>query len=502
MPALRKILIANRGEVAVRIIRACHELGRRAVAVYSDADRASRHVFQADEAYRIGPPSAAESYLRVDRILEAARASGADGVHPGYGFLAENAALARACEAAGIVFIGPRPDTIERMGEKTSARRAAIAAGVPVVPGTVEPSTDLASLRRDAERIGYPILLKAAAGGGGKGIRRVDAASDLETSAERARSEAQSAFGDGRLYLERALTGARHIEIQVLADTHGNVVHLFERECSLQRRHQKIVEESPSPAVGAALRERMGGMAVALAREVGYLNAGTLEFLLDRTGEPYFLEMNTRLQVEHAVTEAVVGKDLVKLQIAIAEGEALPFTQSELRIGGHAIECRVYAEDAERGFLPSPGRITSLRPPGGPGVRDDSGIYEGYEVPVHYDPLLSKVTAYGIDRAEATARLRRAISEYHVAGIATNLSFLGALIGHEAFAAGAFDIGFVEDVFIQARPEDAGLWDIAGAAAAIAAYEARRSARALVRETTQTPAWRRAGWEELHRGRL
>jgi acetyl-CoA carboxylase, biotin carboxylase subunit len=501
LPALRKVLIANRGEIAIRIARACRELGIVPVAVYSEADRRSPHVLHADEAYAIGPAPARESYLRIDTVIAAARAAGADAVHPGYGFLAENADFARACAAAGIVFIGPPPDTIERMGEKTSARRAAIAAGVPVVPGTVEAVDDVAVLVREGARLGFPLLLKAAAGGGGKGIRRVDRASDLEAAAARARSEAQSAFGDGRLYLERALVGARHIEIQVLADSHGHAVHLFERECSLQRRHQKIVEESPSPAVSAALRERMGALAVALVHEVGYVNAGTLEFLLDSTGEPYFLEMNTRLQVEHPVTEAVTGVDLVKEQIRIAAGEALTFTQADLRQRGHAIECRVYAEDPARGFMPSPGRIRALRTPGGPGVRDDSGIYDGYEVPVHYDPLLSKLSVHADDRPAAIARMRRALAEYRVAGIATNLSFLDRLVAHPAFASGAFDIGFVEGPFATEPATDEGPWEAAVIAAAIAAYETRRAGSGLAPTAEAGSAWRRAGWDEHHRGR-
>ncbi len=500
-----KILIANRGEVAVRIIRACREMGIASAAVYSDADRASPHVFEADEAYRLGPPPAAESYLRVDRIIEAARAAGATAVHPGYGFLAENPSLARACEEAGIVFIGPRPEAIERMGEKTSARRAAIAAGVPVVPGTTEPADDPAQLEREAERLGYPIMLKAAAGGGGKGLRRVLSADDLPGAIERARSEAQSAFGDGRLYIEKALTGARHVEIQILADTQGNTVHLFERECSIQRRHQKVIEESPSPAVSAELRERMGKAAVALAREVSYVNLGTLEFLLDSEGEPYFLEMNTRLQVEHAVTEMVTGEDLVKLQIKIAAGLPLPFGQADLGQRGHAIECRIYAEDPSRDFLPSPGRITSLRVPGGPGVRDDSGIYEGYEVPVHYDPLLSKLTTYGYSRQDAILRMRRALGEYQVVGIVTNLSFLERIVRHPAFVAGEFDTAFAERLAaerVEGDAPDPELVDIAIAAAAVHAFEERRSTRTLSPSADAAPAWQRAGWAEQHDSRL
>src|SRR5262245_30495962 len=438
----RKILVANRGEIAVRIIRACRELGIETVAVYSEADRLSLHVRQADEAYLIGPPPSRESYLRIDRILEVARRTGAEAVHPGYGFLAENAAFAAACEEAGIVFIGPGSRQIALMGNKTAARREAVAADVPVVPGGLTPADDAAAIRREAERIGLPVMLKAAAGGGGKGLRLVSRLEDLEAAAARARSEAESAFGDGSVYLERAIERPRHIEIQVLADTHGNAVHLFERECSIQRRHQKVIEESPSPFVTEELRERMGSFALALVRRVGYVNAGTLEFLVDQGRKPYFLEMNTRLQVEQPVTEMVTGEDLVKLQIRIAQGEKLPFRQEDLRQRGHAIECRVYAEDPDHGFVPSPGRITALRLPGGPGVRDDSGIYEGYEVPIHYDPLLSKLTTYGYSRNDALLRMRRALSEYHVGGIVTNLSFLERIVSLPAFAAGEFDTGF------------------------------------------------------------
>jgi acetyl-CoA carboxylase biotin carboxylase subunit len=499
---MRRILIANRGEVAIRIARACRERDLVPLAVYSDADRACPHVFHADEAHRIGPAPARESYLHIENVLAAARAARADAVHPGYGFLAENAAFARACAEAGLVFIGPRPETIELMGEKTSARRAAMAAGVPVVPGTVEALDDAAAIVREGTRIGFPLLLKAAAGGGGKGIRRVDRAEELAAAVERARSEAQSAFGDGRLYVEKALDGARHIEIQVLADGHGNVVHLFERECSLQRRHQKIVEESPSPAVDPALRERMGALAVALARQVGYVNAGTLEFLLDRSGEPYFLEMNTRLQVEHPVTEAVTGLDMVQLQLGIAAGERLPFTQEDLRQQGHALECRVYAEDPSRGFMPSPGRIQALRVPGGPGVRDDSGVYEGYEVPVHYDPLLSKLSVHAADRPAAIARMRRALAEYHVGGIATNLAFLDQLLADPAFQRGEIDIGFVEGAFASPQSStDRDDEEAAVVAAAIALYESRRASPVAAVAIDAGSAWRRAGWHDLHRGR-
>jgi acetyl-CoA carboxylase, biotin carboxylase subunit len=500
---LRKILIANRGEIAVRIARACRELGITSVAVYSEADRAALHVRMADEARPIGPAPSRESYLRIDRILEAARASEADAVHPGYGFLAENAEFARACEEAGFVFIGPRSETIALMGEKTSARRLAVDAGVPVVPGTLEPVDDPAVLQREAERIGFPLMLKAAAGGGGKGLRLVADAAALASAAERARSEALSAFGDGRLYLEKAIARPRHVEIQVLADHHGHVVHLFERECSIQRRHQKVIEESPSPFVTPELRERMGTLAVALARRAGYRNAGTLEFLVDAERSPYFLEMNTRLQVEHPVTEMVTGLDLVKLQIAVAQGEPLPFAQGDLGQRGHAIECRVYAEDAARGFLPSPGRIVALRPPAGPGVRDDSGVYEGCEVPIHYDPLISKLVAWAGTRAEAIERLRRAVSEYTVLGITTTLPFFARVLRHPAFLAGDIDTGFVERFRADLAPvEEDGAWEVAVAAAAVRALRDREAARREAAPASGAlSAWRASAWRDLDPGR-
>jgi acetyl-CoA carboxylase biotin carboxylase subunit len=494
---LRKILIANRGEIAVRIARACRELDITSVAVYSEADRAALHVRMADEAVLIGPAPSRESYLRIDRVMDAVRRSGADAVHPGYGFLAENAAFARACEEAGIVFIGPRSETIALMGEKTSARRLAVEAGVPVVPGTLQPVDDLDALRREADRIGFPVMLKAAAGGGGKGLRLVPDATSLASSAERARSEALSAFGDGSLYLEKALLRPHHIEIQVLADTQGHAVHVFERECSIQRRHQKVIEESPSPFMTPELRERMGGLAVALAQKAGYRSAGTLEFLVDAGRNPYFLEMNTRLQVEHPVTEMVTGLDLVKLQIGIAQGEPLPFGQGDLRQTGHAIECRVYAEDPAQGFLPSPGRIVALRAPAGPGVRDDSGVYEGGEVPIHYDPLISKLVAWGADRAEAIARMRRAVSEYAVLGITTTLPFFDRVLRHPAFVAGDIDTGFIERHLadLGAAPSDE-VRDIAVVAAAVRALRERTAARAEPSAPAGS-AWRRRDWREL-----
>jgi acetyl-CoA carboxylase biotin carboxylase subunit len=501
--AFRKILVANRGEIAVRVVRACRELGIGSVAVYSEADRASLHVRLADEAVAIGPAPSRESYLRSDRVLDAAKATGADAIHPGYGFLAENAAFARACEDAGIVFIGPRSETIELMGEKTSARREAVAAGVPVVPGTLEPIADEAVLLAEAERIGFPVMLKAAAGGGGKGLRLVATAAELPAAAARARSEAEGAFGDGRVYVERAILRPRHIEIQVMADEHGHAVHLFERECSIQRRHQKVIEESPSPFVTPELRQRMGELAVALVRRTGYVSAGTLEFLVDAERRPYFLEMNTRLQVEHPVTEMVTGSDLVREQIRVAQGEALSFRQEDLLQRGHAIECRVYAEDPERGFLPSPGRILALRAPAGPGVRDDSGVYEGWEVPSHYDSLLSKLVAWGATREQAIARMRRAVSEYTVLGVRTTLPFFERVLREERFVAGDFDTSYVDRLPPAPDVPSEQALDAAIAAAAVRAFLDRQRAR-VSPDGGGAPcsAWRMAGLRELHAARL
>ena len=499
----RRILVANRGEIAVRIQRACREMGIESVAVYSEADRGARHVRLADHAVAIGPAPSRESYLRIDRVVDAAKAAGADAVHPGYGFLAENAAFARACADAGLVFIGPRPATIELMGEKTSARREAVAAGVPVVPGTLEPEARPAVLAREAERIGYPVMLKAAAGGGGKGLRFVAAPAELPSALARARSEAASAFGDDRVYLEKAIVKPRHVEIQVLADEHGHAVHLFERECSIQRRHQKVVEESPSPLLDPALRAEMGALAVALVKRTGYVNAGTLEFLVGEDRRPYFLEMNTRLQVEHPVTEMVTGVDLVRWQIRIAQGERLTLRQEDLAQRGHAIECRVYTEDPAAGFLPSPGRILALRTPSGPGIRDDSGFDEGAVVPIHYDPLVSKLVAWGTTREEAVARMRRAVSEYTVLGIRTTLPFFARLLRHPAFVAGDFDTSFVGRLLDEPAAADERPRELAAAAAAIAAFRERRAARARPSGgPAPEGAWRRAGLRELHRSRL
>jgi acetyl-CoA carboxylase, biotin carboxylase subunit len=425
---LRKILIANRGEIAVRILRACRELDIRAVAVFSDVDRAALHVRLADEAYPIGPAPSRDSYLAIEKIMAVARRAGCDAIHPGYGFLAENAGFARACRSAGMAFIGPPAEAMERLGSKTAARHLAREIGVPTVPGTLDPIEGLDTAFETARQIGFPVLLKAVAGGGGKGMRLIEREADLKAGWRDAASEAKNAFGDERLYLEKCLLRPRHIEIQVLGDQQGRMVFLGERECSVQRRYQKVIEEAPSPIMTPDLREAMGQAAVKLARAGGYRNAGTVEFLVDAERHFYFLEMNTRLQVEHPVTEMVAGLDLVKLQISIAAGDAVPFTQSEIALHGHAIECRIYAEDPENNFFPSPGKILERRVPTGPAVRLDEGIYAGWTVPNEYDPLLGKLIAWGADRSEAMARLRRALGEYYVLGIRTNVGLFERIL--------------------------------------------------------------------------
>jgi acetyl-CoA carboxylase, biotin carboxylase subunit len=455
----KKILIANRGEIAVRVIRACHEIGIAAVAVYSDVDRASLHVRKADEAYPIGAAAARESYLNIEKILDVAKRSGADAIHPGYGFLSENAKFARACADAGVKFIGPTAAAMDAMGSKTRARQAMERAGIPFVPGTSRGLESVEQAEQVAKQIGYPVMLKAAAGGGGKGMRLVHGPEELKLALEGARSEAERSFGDSEVYIEKAIINPRHIEMQVLADEHGNTVYLGERECSLQRRHQKVVEEAPSPIVDAVMRRGMGEVAVRVAQAVGYTNAGTVEFLVsheendqrenDREKNFYFLEMNTRLQVEHPVTELVTGLDLVHLQIRIAAGERLPFTQNDVVIRGHAIECRVYAEDPDNNFFPSPGKITLLLQPSGPGIRRDSGMYEGWTVPMDYDPLLAKLIGYGTDRDQAISRLTRALGEYFVGGIKTNLSLFRRILQHPDFRAGKIDTGFLDRMLKQ-----------------------------------------------------
>ncbi len=441
---IRKILIANRGEIAVRIIRACRDLNLSPVAVYSEADKTAVHVGLCDEAVCIGPAPSVQSYLDIAKIIGAAKQTSADAIHPGYGFLAENADFAAAVGAAGLTFIGPGVAAMRIMGSKTTARGAAVAAGVPIVPGTLAPLNSLAEAELTAKQFGYPVMLKASAGGGGKGMRLVASLAEMRSAFDNAKSEAASAFGDSALYLEKAIERPRHIEIQVFADTHGNVVHLGERECSIQRRHQKVIEECPSPINNAELREQMGAAAVKLARAVNYLGAGTVEFLVaDGSCEFYFLEMNTRLQVEHPVTELVTGIDIVREQITVAAGVALSFTQEQVQWNGHAIECRVYAEDPENNFFPSPGRISYLQIPNGPGIRDDSGVELNSEVSIYYDPMISKLAAWGRTRGEAIDRLRRALDEYEVGGIKTTLPFFRAIVRDEEFIAGRLDTGFI-----------------------------------------------------------
>jgi len=440
----KKILIANRGEIACRVIRACREMQIKTVAVYSEADKNALHVRMADEAYLIGAPPSNESYLRWEKIIEVAKKSGAEAIHPGYGFLSENAEFVREVTNQGITFIGPPPEAMEGMGGKISARKIAISANVPVVPGTTEPLKSFEDAREVAASFGYPVMLKASAGGGGKGMRLVENEDDLKNALEAAQSEAMASFSDDAVYVEKAIVRPRHIEIQIFSDKHGNHVHLGERECSIQRRHQKVIEECPSPINSAELRAEMGECAVKVAKAVNYVGAGTVEFLVsDLDKSFYFLEMNTRLQVEHPVTELVTGIDLVREQILVARGEKLSFTQEEIEMNGHAIECRVYAEDPENNFLPSPGKITRLRLPQGSGVRDDGGIYEGSEISIYYDPMISKFAVYGRNRAEAIDRMRRALQEYEVGGIKTTLPFFREVVEDAEFIEGKLDTGFI-----------------------------------------------------------
>ena len=476
----KKILIANRGEIAVRIIRACREMGIVPVAVFSEADRRSLHVLLADEAVCLGPAPASESYLHMDRIVQAVRQTGAEAVHPGYGFLSENAAFARRLEAEGIVFIGPRAEALELVGDKVRARQTMEKAGIPIIPGMKTVPGDMAEYRTAARDIGFPVIVKASAGGGGKGMRVVRAEPDLEAAIEAGRREAKSAFGDESVYLEKYLDSPRHVEVQVLADNAGRTVHLFERECSVQRRHQKIVEESPSPALDAALRARMGETAVRAMRAAGYNNAGTVEFLLDKDRNFYFLEVNARLQVEHPVTELVTGVDLVRAQIRIAAGGTLGLTQTDLKQNGHALECRIYAEDPAAGFLPSPGKILLLREPKGPGVRVDSGIYGGWEVPIYYDPILAKLIVWAEDRESACRRMAAALDGFVVLGIRTTTDFLKDVIGHPDFRAGRTDTAFIPARFEGWQPpqSDEETASIAAAAAAIDAMTAGGTAAA------------------------
>ena len=503
--AFKKVLVANRGEIAVRVTRTLHEMGIRSVAIYSDVDRAALHVRAADEAYPVGPPAASESYLRIDKVLDVAKRAGCDAVHPGYGFLSENPEFADACEKAGIAFIGPPASAMRQMGSKTAARSKMSEAGVPIVPGASCETTEQAAAA--SKKIGYPVMLKAAAGGGGKGMRLVHSEAEIASAWERARSEAKKFFGDDTVYIEKALIRPRHVEIQVLGDRDGNMVHVFERDCSIQRRNQKVVEETPSPAKAATrdLVAKMGAIAVQGAKAVGYHSAGTFEFLLAEDGNFYFLEMNTRLQVEHPVTELITGLDLVREMVLIAQGERLSFSQNDLVARGAAIQCRVYAEDPASGFLPSPGRIQRLVTPSGPGVRDDGGAYPGAEVSSFYDPLVSKLCVWAPTRERAVARMRRALGEYIVTGIKTNLGFHERLFSHPAFVAGEYDTGFIErhkdDLLVPASvgAEDQ---DAFAVAVAVAAARLERGSGGASIESSATAT--RSGlspWVAQHRAR-
>ena len=504
-----RVLIANRGEIAVRIIRACRELGLGTVAVYSDCDRDARHVRDADTAVHIGPNEPSASYLNIGSIVDAARTAHADAVHPGYGFLAENAGFAAACRDAGLTFIGPSPDAIALMGSKTAARSAATAAGVPVVPGTGAPLPESVSadvLMREADLVGYPLMVKAVAGGGGKGMRVVESRDTLLAAVQTARSEAGSAFGDTAVYLERRLTRPRHIEIQLLGDQHGTIVPFVERECSIQRRHQKVVEESPSLAVSVELRGRIASAAAAVARSVGYTNAGTIEFLLDEDGSFYFLEMNTRLQVEHPVTEMVADIDLVQWQIRIARGERLDVDpRRALSPDGHAIECRIYAEDPDQGFMPSPGLIRAIRPASGPGVRDDGGVVAGYTVPVFYDSMIAKLIARAATRRQAVARMSRALTEYQVLGIRTTIPFFLWLMQQPEYLEGRYDTTYLDRLLADRRGESFSRFsdgEVEGIAmaAALDTY-LRAAARAPDgRRTSLRSAWTQIARREALRG--
>ena len=497
-----KVLVANRGEIAVRVIRALKELGIPSVAVYSDADRAALHVRMADEAVRIGPSASSESYLRIDRMVAAARQRGAEAIHPGYGFLSENADFAAACEAAGIVFIGPSPESIRRLGSKTEARRLARAAGVPVAPGTEQPLASLEEARRVAREIGYPVFLKAALGGGGKGMRRVESEHELAPAFRDASSEADRAFGSPELYLEKVLENPRHIEIQIVGDRHGNLVHLGERECSIQRRHQKVIEECPSPLVARhpEMRAAMGEAALRVAAAAGYYNAGTVEFLVDRDRNFYFLEVNARLQVEHPVTELATGLDLVHLQIRIAAGEPLPLRQQQIAWRGCALECRIYAEDPYNNFYPSPGRVTQLGRPAGPGIRIDSGVYLGWTVPIEYDPLLAKLCVWAETRELAIARMARALDEYTVEGIQTTVPFYRQVFADEVYRRGQLDTGFIEDFFRRSAGAASGPdTELEAVAALVAALHSQKEQPPASPDAKPCSRWLVEGREKLLR---
>jgi propionyl-CoA carboxylase alpha chain len=497
----QKILVANRGEIAVRVMRTCREMGIQAVAVYSQADRLALHVRMADEAYEIGPPPARESYLVQEKIIATAKRSGAEAIHPGYGFLSENAEFADRVAAAGLAFIGPSGEAMRQMGDKTAARKLMQSAGVPIVPGSKDAVADPHDALTIAKRIGFPVLIKASAGGGGKGMRLALHAEDLIPLFQTASSEARAAFGDGRVYIEKYVENPRHIEFQIIADTHGNVVHLGERECSIQRRHQKVIEESPSSLLDEKMRQQMGEAAVAAARSCGYANAGTIEFIVDKNRHFYFLEMNTRLQVEHPVTEMVTGLDLVRLQLEIAAGGKLPFRQEQIERRGHALECRVYAEDPENNFLPSIGTLKYLQRPGGCGIREDSGVGEGDEISIYYDPMIAKLIAWGANRDEAIRRMRRALGEYEIAGVRTTIPFCLWTLHHPKFCAGEFDTHFVQNEFHEARLSELnGKIDLAGAA--LAAVLHRENGTAAPADSLLPPSisslhgWKLRGWKQ------
>ncbi len=501
----RKVLIANRGEIAVRILRACQERGIATVAVYSDADRTALHVRSADEAYHIGPAPSLESYLRIDKIIDVARRSGADAIHPGYGFLAENAEFAAACADAGITFIGPSPEAIEKMGDKITARQTVAKRGVRLIPGS-EPGLGDEELKAIADQIGYPVMIKASAGGGGKGMRAVNAPAEFQNALEAARREAGKAFGNDEVYLEKMIVNARHIEFQILADSFGNTIHLGERECSIQRRHQKLIEESPSVAIDAKMRDEMGKMAVAAAEAVNYVNAGTIECLFDsRDNSYYFLEMNTRLQVEHPVTEFVTGVDIVKEQISIAAGRRMRYRQEDIVAKGWSIECRITAEDPFNNFMPNSGVITFLQEPTGPGVRVESGLYRGYEVSLFYDPMIAKLVVWGETRAEAILRMRRALAEYRIGGIKTSIPFHQSIMDSTEFIWGTFDTGFLNRrQFVKEPTGKDGHDRIAAIAAALIAHEEGRKAvhiGASTDSTAQENPWKQAGRIQATGGR-
>jgi acetyl-CoA carboxylase biotin carboxylase subunit len=473
----KKILIANRGEIAVRILRTCREMNIVPIVIYSDADRKALHVRLSDAAYHVGASKPSESYLNIDKIIAAARQSGAEAIHPGYGFLAENSDFVQRCEQEGIVFIGPTAKSMELMGEKTASRQHMSEAGVPIIPGSLRPARNEKELIKDAQRVGFPVLLKASAGGGGKGLRRVEKEEDLQSAFSLARSESQSSFNDDSVYVEKYMEEPHHIEIQILADNQGNTVYLGERECSVQRRYQKVLEETPSPFVDEDLRRQMGEVAVKAAQSVGYRNAGTVEFIVDKNKKFYFLEMNTRLQVEHPVTEMVTGIDLVKSQLEIAAGHSLKFTQEDIKPQGHAIECRIYAEDPSNNFMPSPGRIEHLRAPaGGLGVRYDNGTYEGFEVPIEYDPLLSKLITWGQSREEAIQRMLRALAEYRIRGIKTIIPFFKRILLHPKFKQGNYTTHFLEELEKEEELMDVDEQAVALIAAGIKSYKESRQA--------------------------